>query len=184
MAHSLFKRSPQADSPATVSSGGPIAGDDVRRAAMGASLLGMASMIAVALYQIGAVRHLPDPPVDGFDADYVNDPERATIWGVPDGFCKLTAHALMLGLTRAVTAEDARRQPWLPLFAAGFALGQAIVAVRGLRRTSERDGAWCGYRLADAAAHVATALLLLPAALRTLCRRMRCRFGGDPSARA
>lgn len=150
-------------------------GLDHRRLAMGASLLGMASMAAVVLFQSGAIRHLPDPPVDGFDSDHVNDPDRASVWGVPDGFCKLSAHAIMLALIAAWTADRAERRPWLPFFAAGFALGQAIAAGRTVWRMPKEDKAWCGYRLVDAVAHFAAAALMLPTVIRTLYRRMRRR---------
>jgi hypothetical protein len=39
-----------------------------RRAVIGLSLVGMAAMTAVALFQTGVIEHLPDPPVDGFDS--------------------------------------------------------------------------------------------------------------------
>jgi hypothetical protein len=144
----------------------------LRRVAIGASLVGMASMALVALFQSGAIRHLPDPPVDGFDADHVNAPERSSLWGVPDGFCKCAAHAIMLALAAAWTADRARRRPWLPFLAAGFALGQAIAAGRALWRMPKVDKAWCGYRLVDAMVHFAMAAIMLPAAMGALCQRM------------
>ena len=148
---------------------------EFRRIAMGASLLGMASMAAVTLFQLGVVRHLPDPPIDGFDSDRVNAPERASLWGIPDGFYGMTAHAVTLALTAAWTSDQPRRPPWLPLLAAGFALGQAIASGWELWRRPKGNKAWSAYRLVDAAAHVTTAGLMVPAALRRLCRSMlRC----------
>ena len=146
---------------------------DVRGVLMAASLLGMASMATVALFQIGVLRHLPDPPVDGFDSDHVNAPERTSVRGVPDGFRKFTGHAVMLALTAAWTADREARRPWLAFFAAGFALGQAIAAGRAVFRMPKVDKAWCGYRLIDAAVHFVTAAIMVPAAGWALCRRMR-----------
>jgi hypothetical protein len=56
-----------------------------RRAIIGLSLVGMASMGAVSLLQTGIVEHLPDPPIDGFDSDQTNLSDVAYQFGVPDG---------------------------------------------------------------------------------------------------
>lgn len=168
----VLRRSPNVNSPASLCL--EESRDlDLRRVAMGASVLGMAGMAAVALFQIGAIRHLPDPPIDGFDSELVNAPDRASVWGVPDGFCKFTAHAVMLVLAAAWTSDRAGRRPWFPFLAAGFALGQAIAAGRAVVRMPKVDKAWCGYRLIDAAVHFVTAVIMVPAAIMTLCRCMR-----------
>ncbi len=60
-----------------------------RRAIIGASLVGMAAMGAVALLQTGMIKHLPDPPVRGFDSDKVNSSKTAYALGVPDGTLSL-----------------------------------------------------------------------------------------------
>lgn len=49
----------------------------LRRAIIGVSMIGMASMAVIALFQGGLIRHLPDPPIKGFDSDRVNT---FTIW--------------------------------------------------------------------------------------------------------
>ena len=43
-----------------------------RRAIIGLSLVGMATMTLVSLLQTGIVRHLPDPPVGDFHSDETN----------------------------------------------------------------------------------------------------------------
>ncbi len=48
-----------------------------RRAIIGLSLLGMGAMTMVSLFQTGVIKHLPDPPIDGFDLDKVNSSETA-----------------------------------------------------------------------------------------------------------
>jgi hypothetical protein len=175
MPYRLPRRSRSAGPPANFSAG-ESQELDLRRVAMGASLLGMVSMGLVALFQSGAIRHLPDPPVDGFDSDHVNAPARSSLWGVPDGFCKFTAHVIMLVFAAAWTADRAERRPWLPFLAAGFAVGQAITAGWAVCRMPKVHKAWCGYRLADAVAHFVTAVAMLPAVTRALCRCMRrCR---------
>lgn len=55
----------------------------LRRAIIGASLVGMASMAIIALFQGGFIKHLPDPPIKGFDSDKVNSSDTAYGWGMP-----------------------------------------------------------------------------------------------------
>lgn len=47
-----------------------------RRKIIGMSLVGIAAITAVSLFQTGIVGHLPDPPIDGFDSDRVNSSDR------------------------------------------------------------------------------------------------------------
>jgi len=65
-----------------------------RRAIVGLSLLGLCSMGMVSLYQMGLLRHLPDPPLRRFHADKVNASFRAYQYGVPHGALSMTAYAL------------------------------------------------------------------------------------------
>ena len=88
-----------------------------RRAIVGASLVGMGAMGAVSLLQMGVIRHLPDPPLRGFDSDKVNSSDTAYALGVPDGTYEHAPRAQQLtevGLTgqgiaarvRALAAEE------------------------------------------------------------------------------
>ena len=45
---------------------------NLRRGVIGLSLVGMAAMTAVTLFQTGVIKHLPDPPIDGFNSDKLN----------------------------------------------------------------------------------------------------------------
>jgi hypothetical protein len=83
-----------------------------RRGIVAVSLIGMASMAAVTLYQMGLIRHLPDPPLPRFDSDRVNASDTAYQYGVPDGTLTLVGHTTNAG----------------------------IAAFGGVRRTDERPG--------------------------------------------
>ena len=74
-----------------------------RRAIVGVSLVGIASMAIVSLYQMGAVRHLPDPPVrrPHFHSDKVNASTEAFGYGMPDGPLTIGAHAANIMLAAA-----------------------------------------------------------------------------------
>ncbi len=79
-----------------------------RRAIIGLSLLGAAAMTAVSLFQTGVVKHLPDPPIEGFDSDKVNSSDTAYMLGVPDGTVSLASLAANIPLA-AWAARTAQR---------------------------------------------------------------------------
>src|SRR5579871_3628129 len=66
-----------------------------RRAVVGVSLAAMGSLGLIALYQIGVIAHLPDPPLPGFDADKVH--------GSAQAYARLATPDAVLGLGSYVT---------------------------------------------------------------------------------
>lgn len=142
-----------------------------RRNAAAVSLVGIASMAIVSLYQMGKVRHLPDPPTSTphFDSDKVNATTEAFGYGMPDGPLTLLAQATNLALAAAGPADRARTRPWLPIAAALVAAPQAAVAAKYLfHQMPKVDKAWCPYCVADALTHFATLALVLPEALSAM----------------
>src|SRR5919197_5100979 len=99
-----------------------------RRALIGLSMVGMASIAVVSLFQTGLLTHLPDPPLEGFDAEKVNSSDTAYHLGVPDGTISLAGHATNIALAAFGGADRARSQPWVPLLAAGKMAAEAAVA--------------------------------------------------------
>lgn len=151
----------------------------LRRATATVSLLGMASMAIVTLYQTGRIRHLPDPPTrwPHFHSDKVNASKEAFGYGMPDGPITLLAHAVNLAIAAAGPPDRARSRPWLPLLAAALAAPQAAVAAKYLfHQMPYVDKAWCPYCVLDALAHFATFGLVLPEtveAVRTMTEEQR-----------
>jgi uncharacterized membrane protein len=141
-----------------------------RRAVIGLSFVGMASMAIVSLLPTGMVRHVPDPPLRGFDSDRVNSSDVAYQFGVPDGTLSLTAFAANAPLAAAGGADRARRHPWLPLLAAGKAAVEAAAAAWYFYQMPSREKAWCGYCIAGALASIGVCALTLPEACRALRR--------------
>lgn len=136
-----------------------------RRGIVGASLVGMAAMGVVSLYQTGVIRHLPDPPTrwPHFHSDKVNASPTAFGYGMPDGPITLAAHAVNLALAAAGPPDRYRRRPWLPLLASLLSGAQAAVAAKYLfHQMPYVDEAWCPYCVADALTHFATFALTLP----------------------
>jgi uncharacterized membrane protein len=101
-----------------------------RRAVVGLSLAAAAIMGLVSLYQIGVLRHLPDPPLPGFDADRVNGSDEAYPLGIPDALLGLGSFAVTATLAAAGGPDRARHTPWLPLALATKATADAAVAAK------------------------------------------------------
>jgi uncharacterized membrane protein len=128
----------------------------LRRALVGASMIGLATMAVVTLFQTGAIKHLPDPPLQGFDSDKVNASNTAFGWGMPDAPLSIISHAVNIALATMGTAERARMQPWVPLAAAGAAAPSAVVSAKYLfYQMPVEERGWCPYCIVDALAHIA-----------------------------
>ena len=87
-----------------------------RRAAAILTLVGMASLAAVALYQLGVSRRLPEPEIPGLDAERVHGSAEAYgILKTPDAVLGLGSYAATLGLIAMGGPDRAQTQPWIPL---------------------------------------------------------------------
>lgn len=127
----------------------------LRRALVGASLVGIASMAVVTLFQSGSIKHMADPPIEGFDSDKVNASDTAFGWGMPDAPLSIISHAINIALATMGTADRARTQPWVPLAAAGAAAPSAAVSARYLfYQMPVEERGWCPYCIVDALAHM------------------------------
>lgn len=139
-----------------------------RRAIIGCSLIGMAAMTAVSLLQTGIVHHLPDPPLESFDSDKVNSSDTAYMLGVPDGTLSLTSLAANIPLAAFGGADRARKQPLVPLIAAGKAAVEAAVAGWYFYQMPAKEKKWCGYCITGALMNFAVFALTLPEAKEAL----------------
>lgn len=138
----------------------------LRRATVAVSLVGIATMAATTLLQMGLVRRLPDPPVGNFDSGKVNLSDEAFSYGGPDSPINIMAHAFNLVAASTGGPDRARTHPWLPLLAALLELPQSLVAAKYLLyQMPYVDEAWCPYCIADALTHFATLGLVLPEAV-------------------
>ncbi|MCP9496326.1 MAG: vitamin K epoxide reductase family protein [Pyrinomonadaceae bacterium MAG19_C2-C3] len=139
-----------------------------RRAIIGLSLVGMTAMAAVSLLQTGIVKHLPDPPLDGFDSDKVNASDTAYMLGVPDGTLSLAGLAANVPLAAFGGVDRARETPMVPLVAAGKAAIEAAVAGWYFYQMPTKEKAWCGYCIVGALANVGIFALTLPEARKAI----------------
>ncbi len=87
-----------------------------RRVAASLTLLGMASLAAISLYQMGIFKRLPEPSISVLDARKVNGSAEAySILNTPDAVLGLGSYAATLGLIAMGGPDRAWSQPWIPL---------------------------------------------------------------------
>ncbi|MBI1733548.1 MAG: vitamin K epoxide reductase family protein [Candidatus Rokubacteria bacterium] len=144
-----------------------------RRAIVGISLVGMAAMAGVLLLQAGIVRHLPDPPLSGFDSDRVNSSDLAYGLGVPDGAVSLASLAMNVPAALLGGADRAERHPLVPLAVGMKAAIEAVVSAWYFDQMPARAKAWCGYCIVGALASFAVFGLAMPEALAAARARRR-----------
>jgi len=135
-----------------------------RRKIIGLSLFGVAAMAAVSLFQTGIIKHLPDPPVDGFDSDKVNSSDTAYALGVPDGTVSLASLAANVPIAAFGGENRHAEMPLVPILAAGKAIVEAAAAGWYFYQMPTKEKAWCGYCIAGALTNVGIAWLTLPEA--------------------
>lgn len=100
-----------------------------RRKAVGYSLAAVASLGVVALYQVGLVKHLPDPPLGVFDSDRVDASGEAYVrFDTPDALIGMASYAVTAALAAMGGKDRAQRRPLLALAVAGKAASDAVGA--------------------------------------------------------
>lgn len=139
-----------------------------RRAIIGLSLVGIAAMAAVSLFQTGVIEHLPDPPLSSFDSDKVNSSDTAYALGAPDGAISLASLAANIPLAAFGGENRAGEQPLVPLVAAVKAVPEAAVAGWYFYQMAAVEKRWCGYCIAGALANWGIAALTLPEAAKAI----------------
>ncbi|HEX5473599.1 MAG TPA: vitamin K epoxide reductase family protein [Vicinamibacterales bacterium] len=135
-----------------------------RRTIAELSIAAMGSLAVVALYQIGALPHLPDPPGSLFDSErIVCSPEATALLSTPDALLGLGSYA-----ATAVLAQigDARRPRWLSIALGGKVAFDVYQASTRSVRQWRNHRALCSWCLVPA---VATAAMV-PCAIAELRR--------------
>lgn len=140
-----------------------------RRGIVALGLAAAGSMGLIALYQMGVIRHLPEPPIPGFDADKVDASEEA--YGhlqMGDAFIGLGSYAATMGLAAMGAKNRAATQPWIPLALFAKTGADAAQAARLTVDQWTKHRAFCFWCLLAAAATFAALPLAVPEALEAL----------------
>ncbi len=133
-----------------------------RRTTVALTLVGMASLSVIALYQLGLLKCLPEPPLPGLDAEKVNGSAEAyKLLHTPDAILGLGSYAATLGLAATGDANRADNRPWLPLALLAKAGADAVQAAFLTARSWRKFRAFSLYSLVD----VLTVFLKLPSVL-------------------
>ena len=147
----------------------------LRRAIIGTSVSGMASMVPVALLQTGIVHHLPDPPIKGFHSDAANSSLIGYKFGVPDGAMAVASFAANIPIAAFGGADRTSTKPLVPLIAAG----KAAIDFAGSAwyfNKMRRGKKWCPYCIVGAISSLAVFVLAVPEA-RAAWRHLQARKG-------
>jgi uncharacterized membrane protein len=64
------------------------------------------TLVPVALHQLGALKHLPDPPCAAFDSDSITESQAAHPLGIPDGLLGLASYSTTMALMLAARKDD------------------------------------------------------------------------------
>ena len=100
-----------------------------RRGIVGLSLFSAGIMGGIALYQMGVLKKLPEPPLPGFDAEKVNGSAEAYSYlATPDALLGMTSYAITACLAGTGAQSRWRTHSWIPLGMAAKALFDAAVA--------------------------------------------------------
>ncbi|MGH9357528.1 MAG: vitamin K epoxide reductase family protein [Terriglobia bacterium] len=146
-----------------------------RRGVVALSLTCIASMGVIALYQMGVLKHVPEPPLPGLDADKVNGSAQAYKYlSAPDAVLGLGSYAATLGLAAMGAPDRDARQPWIPLTLAAKAGFDALLSAKLTLDQVTKYRAFCLWCLLAAGATFASVPLVLPearAAARQLLKK-------------
>jgi hypothetical protein len=144
---------------------------DNRRAVACLSLTAAACMGFIGMYQLGVIKHLPEPPLPRMDADAVDaSGEAYAKLRVGDAFLGFASYGVTLLLAAAGGVRRHRSQPWLPLTLAAKAALDAGQAARLTVEQWTKHRAFCFWCLTAEAATFATLPLTWSEARAALAR--------------
>ena len=140
-----------------------------RRKVAGLALAAAGSMGVISLYQLGVIKHLPDPPLPGFDSDKVDaSAEAYSLLSTPDGPIGLGSYAATLGLAAMGGADRANERPLLPLLLTAKVAFDALQAGKLTVDQVTKHKALCSYCLVAAGCTFAAVPLVVPEARAAL----------------
>lgn len=146
--------------------------DDLKRRRWGIvlSLAGVAMGAAVALYQTGVVKRLPDIlPGDIWDAEKVDASDYAYAHGQqPDAPAMIANYGLTMMALAAGGEDRAEQNPALPMLAAGKAAADFATCLALARAEWRENRKLCSYCQVATVLSGATLLLALPEAGRAV----------------
>jgi hypothetical protein len=146
-----------------------------RRAIVALSLIAISSMNLIALYQMGIIKHLPEPPLPMLDSDRVDaSAEAYSRFSTPDAILAIGDYAVTAGLAAMGGQNRAKKRPWIPIALAAKVAFDTFQAIRLFRDQFTKFHAFCFWCLLTASTTLVTVPLVIPetcAAIRQLIKR-------------
>lgn len=140
-----------------------------RRSIIKLSLFGAAIGGIVSLYQVGVIKHLPDPPLNVFDSDKVDASDYAyKRFATPDAFMMIAQYAATAWLAGAGGTNRAKDAPALPLLLFGKTLVDVVTNLELAREEWNDNKKLCAYCQTATLASIASLVLAWPEAKRAL----------------
>lgn len=135
------------------------------------SLAAAGCMGFIAAYQMGIIRHLPEPPLPKMDADKVDASDEAySYFSTPDAVLGLASYAVTGVLASMGGRDRAANRPWIPLAMAGKVAFDAAGAAKLTWDQWAKHKAFCFWCLTAAAATFAMVPLVFAEARAALLR--------------
>ena len=134
-----------------------------RRKIIALSLVGTLMAQIVSLYQVGLVKHLPDPPLDIFDSDKVDASDYAyKRFLTADGFLMLMSYATTAWLAGTGGEKRGEERPYLSLLMGAKILLDLVSAAELAREEWNDNKKLCPYCQTATLASVASLVLAWP----------------------
>jgi uncharacterized membrane protein len=122
-------------------------------------------MGVVALYQLGILKRLPDPPLPHFDSERVTSSGKAySLFETPDSVLAMGSYAATMGLAAIGAPDRARTRPVLPMAMAAKVGIDAAVGLRYAYGEWSKNRRLCFWCLVASTAAVAAVPLAVPEA--------------------
>lgn len=138
-----------------------------RRWIFGLSMAGITIAQIVSLYQVGIVKHLPDPPIDVFDSDKVDASDYAYKRGqTPDGVFMLFTYASTALLAAMGGQKRSQELPLAPALMGLKALVDVMANLELAREEWKENKKLCTYCQTASLLSLVTLALSVPEALR------------------
>lgn len=136
-----------------------------RRAIAGLSLVASGSMAIISLYQLGIIRHIPEPPLPMMNADKVDaSAESYENFSSPDAVLGLGSYAATMVLAAMGSPDRVTQRPWIPLALAAKVAADAANAAKLTVDQWTKHRAFCFWCLLAATATFAMVPVIIPEA--------------------
>ncbi len=141
-----------------------------RRKILLLSAFGLIDFAAIALYQSGAIKRLPEFPIKSFDSNKVNAAPDAYQMGAPDGTISALVYATNMVLATYGGTERSGRKPAADLLLGATIASNAGGAVYYLYNMIFKQRKICPYCIVGAGINIASAVIIAPVVFKSLRR--------------